>query len=296
MYAKLLPLLPAHREYIEPFFGGGSIFFAKEPALAETINDLDSAVMGFYRALRDQPEEFLRLARLTQYSRELYNECRATWRDEPDDVRRAWRWWVVARMNFAGHHAWSTCVTCSNRGMAETASKLLSCVDHLPEVTSRLQRAQIENAPALRVLERYCTPTSLAYLDPPYVASTRRAGEYACETTDADHEALVENILRLPGRFVLSGYAHPVYAPLEVAGWQRIDYQTACYVAGRTGKSNLQGAGSALAHQPRTESVWLDPVTAEDVLTPKTLAMIASKRGTVAGQAETPELRLLAAE
>ena len=92
MQAKLLPLLPKHREYVEPFFGGGSIFFAKDPALVETINDLDSAVMDFFRVLRDQPEEFLWLAQLTPYSRELYNECRATWRDEPDEVRRAWRW------------------------------------------------------------------------------------------------------------------------------------------------------------------------------------------------------------
>ena len=282
MQAKLLPLLPQHREYVEPFFGGGSVFFAKSPALVETINDLDSAVMSFFRVLRDQPEEFLRLAQLTPYSRELYSECRATWQEEPDEVRRAWRWWVVARMNFSGTHAWSSVVTYTCRGMASTASKLLSSVDALPEVISRLQRAQIENAPALRVLERYCTPTSLAYLDPPYVSSTRRGGGYSCEMTDTDHAELVEALLRLPGRFVLSGYAHTLYAPLEAAGWQRIDFQVACHAAGRTRVSKLQGAGSALAKQPRTESVWLDPATAAEVLTAETIAGIERKRGTVA--------------
>jgi DNA adenine methylase len=284
MRAKLLPLLPAHREYIEPFFGGGSIFFAKEPALVETINDLDSAVMSFFRVLRDQPEEFLRLAQLTPYSRELYNECRATWHEEPDEVRRAWRWWVVARQSFGGFfgRAWGSDVTKSSHSMAGSAGGFLSSVDRLPEVVTRLQRTQIENAPALRVLERYCTPTSLAYLDPPYITSTRRSGGYACEMTDTDHEALVEAILRLPGHFLLSGYAHPVYAPLEAAGWQRIDFQTVCYAAARTRVSKLQGAGTALAHQPRTESVWLDPATAREVLTPETIAGIEHKRGTVA--------------
>jgi DNA adenine methylase len=166
--------------------------------------------------------------------------------------------------------------------MAGSVSKLLSSVDALPEVISRLQRAQIENAPALRVLERYCTTSSLAYLDPPYITSTRREGGYACEMADIDHEALVEAILRLPGRFVLSGYAHPLYTPLEAAGWQRIDYQTACHATGNTRATGIQGAGTALAKQPRTESVWLDPATAEEVLTPETLATIASKRGRVA--------------
>ena len=125
MQAKLLPLLPAHREYIEPFFGGGSIFFAKPPAKVETINDLDSAVMGFFRVLRDQPEEFLRLARLTPYSRELYRECCATWSEETDDVRRAWRWWVVARQSFGGFfgRAWGSAVTHTRRGMAGTVDR-----------------------------------------------------------------------------------------------------------------------------------------------------------------------------
>jgi len=166
--------------------------------------------------------------------------------------------------------------------MAATCSLLLNSVEHLPEVASRLQRAQIENAPALHVLERYTTPTSLAYLDPPYVSSTRRGGGYSCEMTDADHEALVDAILRLPGRFVLSGYAHSVYQPLEAAGWSRVDFQTVCHATAKTRATGLQGAGSALAKQPRTESVWLDPATVAEVLTPETIAGIERKRGTVA--------------
>ena len=284
MQAKLLPLLPKHREYIEPFFGGGSIFFAKAPALVETINDLDSAVMGFFRVLRDQPEEFLRLAQLTPYSRELYNECRATWIAEPDEVRKAWRWWVVARQSFSGLFgmSWRSAVTQPTRGMADTCNSLLTAVEGLSEVSARLRQTQIENAPALRVLERYATPTSLAYLDPPYVANTRRSGGYAHDMTDADHEALVEAILRLPGRFVLSGYVHAIYKPLEAAGWTRIDFETACYAAARTRASGLQGVGTIAAKQPRTESVWLDPTTAAEVLTAETVAGIERKRGTVA--------------
>jgi len=284
MQAKLLPLLPQHREYVEPFFGGGSVFFAKSPAKVETINDLDSAVTEFFRVLRDQPEEFLRLARLTPYSRELYRECCATWSEETDDVRRAWRWWVIARQSFSGRFesGWSSYVTKSSHSMAQTCGGFLSSIDQLPEVITRLRQTQIENAPALRVLERYTTPTSLAYLDPPYVSSTRRGGGYSCEMTDTDHAELVEALLRLPGRFVLSGYVHAIYKPLEAAGWTRIDFETICYVTAKTRATGIQGAGSALAKQPRTESVWLDPTTAAEVLTAETIAGIERKRGTVA--------------
>jgi DNA adenine methylase len=137
--------------------------------------------------------------------------------------------------------------------------------EDLPLITDRLRRVQIECAPASRVLERYCAPDSLAYCDPPYVAGTRRAGEYMEECTDADHEALIALMLRLPGRFLLSGYDHPIYAPLEAAGWGRIDFDAHAFAAGRIRASGLQGPGSC-AHQRRTETLWLDPQTAAEVL------------------------------
>lgn len=35
----LLPLIPEHNLYAEPFFGGGALFWAKEPSNVEVIND-----------------------------------------------------------------------------------------------------------------------------------------------------------------------------------------------------------------------------------------------------------------
>ena len=67
-------------------------------------------------------------------------------------------------------------------------------------------------------------------------------------------------LLAAPGAVILSGYAHEVYDPLILAGWARIDWQTACHAAGKTRHTGIQGAGSATAKQPRTESVWLNPV------------------------------------
>lgn len=44
MVAKLLPLIPPHKIYVEPFGGGASLLFAKEPSPVEVYNDIDSAV------------------------------------------------------------------------------------------------------------------------------------------------------------------------------------------------------------------------------------------------------------
>lgn len=269
MVAKLRPLIPAHRTYVEPFCGAASMLFAKEPAAVETINDLDSGVAGFFRVLRDQPDEFMRLARLSEYGRELYNECRATWQDETDPVRRAWRWWYVASTSFGGRWGGSfgTVVTRSNRGMAGTCSILQSRVeDVLPVCIERLRHVQIENTDALTVIDRYCTKDGFCYCDPPYVGETRAADGYDNRNAAGhdmrethDHVELVNVLLAAPGAVLVSGYAHQVYEPLIDAGWGRIDWQTSCCAAGRTHATGIRGSGSATAKQARVESVWLNP-------------------------------------
>ena len=269
MIAKLKPLIPPHRTYVEPFCGAASMLFAKEPAAVETINDLDSGVAGFFRVLRDQPEEFMRLARLSEYGRELYNECRATWQDETDPVRRAWKWWYVASTSFGGTWGASlgTVVTLSRRGMSGQCSKLQSRIeDVLPVCIERLRRVQIENMDALTVIDRYCTKDGFCYCDPPYVGETRTSAGYdkrnpeGCDMRDIEsHTALIDALLDTPGAVLVSGYAHPVYTPLIDAGWARIDWNTICYAAPKTRQSGVQGAGSATAKQARVESVWLNP-------------------------------------
>ena len=45
--------LPVHKQYVEPYFGSGAVFFNKAPSMHEVINDLDGRVVNFWRVLRD---------------------------------------------------------------------------------------------------------------------------------------------------------------------------------------------------------------------------------------------------
>jgi len=262
MTAKLLPLFPmSHHTYVEPFGGGASMLFAKPPSPVEVYNDLDSGLVNFFRVLRDHDkfEEFHRKVSLTPYAREEFYFCRKTWAECEDDVERAYRFFVTARMSFSGdmEGGMSTTVTTSRRGMASMCSKWLSIVDQLPQISERLLRVQIEHQDWRVILERYDTDQTLFYLDPPYIHSTRKAGKYAHEMTDEDHIELVERLLNIKGMAVLSGYAHEIYKPLENTGWERRDWQTACHATGGTRASGLQGKGSVLKRQPRTETAWV---------------------------------------
>ena len=263
MVKKLVPLLPAHHTYVEAFVGGASLLFAKRPSPVEVYNDIDSGLVNFFRVLRDKWKfkRFYELVRLTPYAREEWDHCRATWEDCEDDVERAYRWYVAVRQSFSGYfgESWSSVVTFSSRGMAGTCSRWLSAIEGLPQIHERLMRVQIEHADWRVVLERYDRPETLFYLDPPYMMETRSGGEYEHELSEADYRDLVERLLGIAGKAILSGYAQAVYEPLEAAGWGRKDWKTACHAAGKTRATGILGAGAALEMQSRIETVWISP-------------------------------------
>ncbi len=51
---RILTLIPNHRTYVEPFFGGGAIFFAKPPSEVEVINDTNHELINFYKVLKQE--------------------------------------------------------------------------------------------------------------------------------------------------------------------------------------------------------------------------------------------------
>lgn len=269
MVAKILPILTAipHTRYVEPFGGGASILMAKPSVDVETYNDLDSALYDFFTVLADPDlfSQFVRRVKLLPYSRQLYNHARAAWRDEPDKVKRAALWYVVARQSFGGKFegSWGTAITHSDRKRAAIVSRWQTALTNLPQVHRRLQRVQIENADFMRVLERYDSSETLFYCDPPYVADTRKSGGYRHELTNEQHEILLDALLNIEGYVVISGYAHPIYEVLSDSGWHRVDWITASHLAGKTRNSNLQGNGAGLKNQKRIESLWISPNAVE---------------------------------
>jgi len=41
----IIPLMPEHQCYCEPFAGGAALFFLKAPAKSEVLNDINSLLM-----------------------------------------------------------------------------------------------------------------------------------------------------------------------------------------------------------------------------------------------------------
>lgn len=69
-------------------------------------------------------------------------------------------------------------------------------------------------------------PSTLIYLDPPYLMETRRSQRplYRCEMTNQQHEELLTIARSLPCKVMNSGYWSQMYGDL-LRGWRAINFQ-----------------------------------------------------------------------
>jgi DNA adenine methylase len=225
----ILPLLPSsYTHYCEPFGGSAAVLINRAPAPVETYNDLDGELVNFFECLRDHGSRLIKLISLTPFSREeLVNACRRE--GGLSKLERARRFFVRARQTRTGlaqtssEGRWAHCVLTSRAGMAGAVSRWLGSVGGLAEIVQRLQRVQIENAPAIEVINRYDSSETLIYCDPPYVHESRGDSKaYGFELSDKEHEALHESLAQSKSAVVISGYRCRLMDRLY-RDWLRID-------------------------------------------------------------------------
>lgn len=64
---EIIRMMPSHKIYVEPFFGGGAVFFAKGKSPCEVINDIDDRIITFYEVCQD-PDMFCQLQEMVRHT------------------------------------------------------------------------------------------------------------------------------------------------------------------------------------------------------------------------------------
>jgi DNA adenine methylase len=213
----LLPLLPICPYYCEPFAGSAAVLLNRIPSSVETYNDIDGELANFFRVLRDNSDELVRVIALTPFSREEYFTAIYGNMENMSPVERARRFYIRARQTRTGLAQtaslgrWANCKNTSRSGMSGVVSRWLGGVDALDAIANRLLRVQIENRPAVDVIALYDAPETLFYCDPPYLHATRGdSNAYAYEMDEAQHRDFAEVINNCKGLAAVSGYDHPI--------------------------------------------------------------------------------------
>ena len=236
---------PAHTHYVEPFGGAGNVLLVKEPSRLETFNDLNDAIVNFFRVLRTRPDELIEQIKLTPWARSEFEYCLAE-KEIVDPVEMARRLYFRLWMSYQ-----SAYLSCKGNWRRHKNGKRAALADvsveNLKLASERLRVVQIECRDAFQLITEMDSPETLFYLDPPYVFKTRSQRKaYSHEMTDDDHRRFAEVLYDVKGFVVLSGYPSDLYAELfERRGWRRVDR-----------RARVMGGGA------KTECLWLSPRTA----------------------------------
>lgn len=267
MASKILPLIPKHVVYVEPFCGGASVFWRKPwPEVSnkvhyiEVLNDFNGDLVNFFRVLQDRElfEDLQHKLQFTPYSQEEYRKAKQILRNEIEStlVDKAWAWFIQTNMSFSGKlfGGWGTSIFSRNIS-ATWANKL-----NLKTFCERLISTHISQEDAVSCLKRWNSPQTFAYIDPPYINTA--CGHYAGYTEDQYKELIGFLDKCFQGSFILSGYPNE-FVPEK---WEKISFDTTCSAKGRGRTAGLDGsvqpdktkkADESTQNRKRTEVLWI---------------------------------------
>lgn len=210
-------LFPEHRTYVEPFGGGASILLQKSPSKQEVFNDSSSDVINFLLVVRENPERFYKAVESLPYSRALYEKWRYTLPPEDPFERAVW-WFYLNRSGICGAHNGKPGGWRHGRNH-NTAGTYRSAVKLIQPLAGRIKKVNIECKDFRDIIQKYDSPKTFFYCDPPYV---NREHRYEGGFKKADHIALAELLSRISGKALVSYNDQPLIREL-FKGWNCIE-------------------------------------------------------------------------
>lgn len=242
---KLLPLIPDHKQYVEPLCGGAALFWAKEPSTHEVLNDADQRVINFWEVVQDA-RLFAQLAPriATVLNAEHYHQRAAAILRAPlgrtarSKVAYAWAFWVQANMSFSSRLLGGWGFGCNTADAGSEATSLANRrAAFSQKLQQRLTNVDIFSRDAVDVIGKHNRPDVFMYLDPPYPDSD--CGHYA--TRRDVFERVLDVLPTLKCKWLLSSYPSERLDLLrEAHSWHRDDEEMKLSVSGKLNAGKIK--------------------------------------------------------
>lgn len=231
----LLPKVPnSYGRYIEPFFGGGALFFALNPSDA-IIADSNPELINVYRQVAEHIDEVIKFLQTYSNTEETFYAVRSLeWHElSPSEA--------AARMIFLNKTCFNGLYRVNKKGQFNVPfgrynNPKICDIDTLYAASAILQRATIVCADYKKVIQDYAKPGDLVFLDPPYLPVSEYSDfkRYTKEQFyEEDHVELSHEVQRLHElgcHVILTNSNHPLVH--ELYGTYNIDVvQTKRYIS-----------------------------------------------------------------
>jgi DNA adenine methylase len=217
--SEIMSSIPTTFErYVEPFLGGGAVFFKLNPHRA-LLSDSNEELMNCYSLVRDRPDDLLRLLRIFSISKTKFYEVRKLDPANLDNLTRA------ARLIYLNKLCYNGLYRVNKKGQFNTPysgyrNVKLADRETILAASSALKHAELLTADFARILLDLSQPGDFFYLDPPYPP----IGKYSdfkrytkAFFNKEDHIRLAKAVHELDRRgnkFLLSNANHPLILEL----------------------------------------------------------------------------------
>lgn len=225
MLGDLLPKVPSsYGRYIEPFFGGGAMFFALQPEQA-IIADSNPELINLYRQVANHVDDVICQLKKYENTQEMFYAVRGQdWTMLPEAE-------AAARTIFLNKTCFNGLYRVNKKGQfnvpfGKYKNPKICDEEGLKAASAALKKAEIVCGDYLLVLEHYAQPGDFVFLDPPYLPISEYSDfkRYTKEQFyEEDHVELAKMVKTLHERgchVILTNSNHPLvhelYAPFTI--------------------------------------------------------------------------------
>lgn len=187
----IVPLIPEHTKYVEPFAGSSAIFFAKPKAEQNVLNDLDKDTIRGLRLLQNAPTDVESYPDLT---------TRKEHQDYFTHPLKSKQGQIALRIIETADGFFGMKVE-KPEGIYKHPS-IRRKVRNIAEYKEKLKDVKITSEDYGKVIKANDGAGSFFFLDPPYEESNKRMG-YA-EHKDFDFERLADILSHIRGKFLMT--------------------------------------------------------------------------------------------
>lgn len=205
----IIPLIPSHSCYVEPFGGAAWVLFGKPPSDVEILNDIDQELITFFRVVKEKPEELIESFEWELVARAEFERLAGLNPSVLTDVQRAHRFYYLIMAGWGGELNYPRFQTSIRDG--GHGNRLIGALKFLRErlipVHERLKTVIIENLPWEECIERYDRSGTVLYVDPPYPGN---GVNYAHNMRSwEEHAKLARRLASTQCQWILSSYDSP---------------------------------------------------------------------------------------
>lgn len=194
---RIIPMFPEHGCYVEPFCGAAAIYFLKDQAKTEVLNDINGELVNLYRVVKHHLEEFVREFKWSLTSRQMFKWLQDTPEETLTDIQRAARFFYLQKNAFGGK------VSRQTFGTATTSAprlNLLRLEEDLSHAHLRLSQTFIEHLAWDKCITKYDRDHTLFYCDPPYYGTEGYGVDFCIE----QYDRMAELARTIKGKMVIS--------------------------------------------------------------------------------------------